>query len=518
MKTARGVIAAGHPATAQAAEEILREGGNAFDAIVAAHFAACVAEPVLCSLAGGGFLLGHRVGDKPIVYDFFVQTPRQRHPRSELDFFPILADFGTAQQEFHIGVGSIATPGSVKGLFRIHQDLCTMPMQRLVEPAIALAKDGIPLDDFQAYIFGIVQPIYLATPEARTIFANPNNPSEIIGAGQRLYFKDQADFMDVLAREGEDLFYRGEIADSIARLTGQGGGYLTHPDLEAYDVVLREPLSIPYRDTQVFINPPPSSGGLLIAFALDLLAQVDLQQFPFGSTRHLHLLAETMRLTHEARIASQIDDSPHPDAQRLLNPRFLSYFREQIAGRAQSFRGTTHISIIDADANIASMTVSNGEGCGHIIPGTGVMLNNMLGEEDINPGGFHCWPTDQRMTSMMAPGLVILEDGKRIALGSGGSNRIRSALLQVLSNLIDYDMIVEDAVNAPRIHMEGEHLSVENGYHHHDVVRLQSKYPTHTIWPSQNLFFGGAHTVVSKNGYFVGAGDPRRGGIAVVVQ
>ena len=213
MKTAWGVIAAGHPATAQAAEEILREGGNAFDAIVAAHFAACVAEPVLCSLAGGGFLLGHRAGDKPIVYDFFVQTPRHRHPLSELDFFPILADFGTTQQEFHIGVGSIATPGCVKGLFRIHQDLCTMPMQRLVEPAIALAKEGIQLDDFQAYIFGIVQPIYLATPEAGAIFANPDNPSEIISAGQRLYFADQADLMDVLAREGADLFYRGEITD-----------------------------------------------------------------------------------------------------------------------------------------------------------------------------------------------------------------------------------------------------------------------------------------------------------------
>jgi gamma-glutamyltranspeptidase/glutathione hydrolase len=518
MNTARGVIAAGHPATAQAAAEVLRDGGNAFDAIVAAHFAACVAEPVLCSLAGGGFLLGHRAGDKPIVYDFFVQTPRHRQPRSELDFFPILADFGTAQQEFHIGVGSIATPGCVKGLFRIHRDLCTMPMQRLVEPAIELAREGLRLDDFQAYIFGIVQPIYLATPEARLIFANPDNPSEIIGAGQRLYFEDQADFVDVLAREGEDLFYRGEIADSIARLTAQGGGYLTRSDLEDYDVVLREPLSIPYRDTQVFINPPPSSGGLLIAFALDLLAQIDLQQFPFGSARHLQLLAETMRLTHEARLASQMDDTLHPDAQQLLNPIFLSYYREQIAGRAQSFRGTTHISIIDADANIASMTVSNGEGCGHIIPGTGVMLNNMLGEEDINPGGFHRWPTDQRMTSMMAPGLVIFKSGKRIALGSGGSNRIRSALLQVLSNLIDYDMTVEDAVNAPRIHMEGEHLSIEDGYHQHDVLKLQSNYPTHTAWPSQNLFFGGAHTVVSENGYFVGTGDPRRGGNTVVVQ
>ena len=517
MSNGRGVVAAGHPATVQAAEAVLREGGNAFDAVVAAHFAACVAEPVLCSLAGGGFLLAHANGARPLVYDFFVQTPQQRRATTDIDFYPILADFGTAQQEFHIGLGAAATPGNVRGLFEIHRDLCSMPMARLVEPAIQLAREGIRLNDFQAYIFSIIEPIYLATLESRCIFADADNPAKIIDANKLLQQHDQADFLDTLAREGEDLFYRGEIAAAVSHLSEKGGGHLRRRDFEAYRVKKREPLSLPYRDTQVFINPPPSSGGLLIAFALDLLAQVNMADYPFGSSAYLQLLCSTMALTNAARLATHLDETLHPDAAQLLNPEFLQQYREQISGRARSLRGTTHISVIDAEGNIASMTVSNGEGCGHIIPHTGVMLNNMLGEEDINPCGFHRWPLDQRMTSMMAPAIVLFKDGRQVAIGSGGSNRIRSAILQVLLNLIDYRMPVEVAVNAPRVHLEGELLSIENGFKPDDLTDIMLEYSKHTVWPTQNLFFGGAHTVMNTAGTFSATGDPRRGGAAAIV-
>ena len=518
MSNGHGVVAAGHPATVQAAEAVLHEGGNAFDAVVAAHFAACVAEPVLCSLAGGGFLLAHANGARPLVYDFFVQTPQQRRASTDIDFYPILADFGTAQQEFHIGLGAAATPGNVRGLFEVHRDLCTMPMARLVEPAIQLARDGVQLNDFQAYIFSIIEPIYLATSASRQIFADPDNPGRIIGASKLLQQHDQADFLDILAREGEDLFYHGEVAATISQLSRKGGGHLTRSDFISYRVKKREPLSLPYRDAQVFINPPPSSGGLLIAFALDLLAQVDMSDYPFGSSAYLQLLGSAMAMTNHARLATHLDETAHPDATQLLNPEFLQQYREQISGRARSFRGTTHISVIDAKGNIASMTVSNGEGCGHIIPHTGVMLNNMLGEEDINPGGFHRWPLDQRMTSMMAPAVILFKDGRRAAIGSGGSNRIRSAILQVLVNLIDYKMPVEEAVNAPRIHLEAELLSIENGFNPEALTDIMLEYPKHTLWPTQNLFFGGAHTVMSKGANFYATGDPRRGGAAAIVS
>ena len=128
---------AGHPVTAQAAATILEAGGNAFDAAVAALLASCVAEPVLASLGGGGFLLVLPAGGEPVVYDFFAQTPRRRRPEAELDFYPILADFGSAQQEFHIGLGSVATPGTVRGLFRIHRELCRLPLAEIATPALA---------------------------------------------------------------------------------------------------------------------------------------------------------------------------------------------------------------------------------------------------------------------------------------------------------------------------------------------------------------------------------------------
>ncbi len=518
MSRVLGAVAGGHPATVAAAEAVLREGGNAFDAVVAAQLAACVAEPVLSSLGGGGFLLAHPAGGEPVLYDFFGQTPRTKRPLDGVDFHPVLADFGTAQQEFHIGLGAAATPGCVRGLFDVHRELCTLPMTRLVEPAVELAREGVELNAFQAYIFSIVAPIYLATPAAREVFADAADSTRIAGAGRRLRQCAQADFLEALAREGAELFYRGEVAHAVARLCGESGGHLTREDLDSYRTVRRKPLRAEYRGATVFTNPPPASGGILIAFALDLLEQVAVGDLPFGSAGHLGVLAAAMELTNRARAAVGVGQTLHPDLERLLDPHLLAAYRAQIAGRAQSLRGTTHVSVLDRAGNAAAMTASNGEGCGHLIPGTGVMLNNLLGEEDINPGGFHRWPPDQRLTSMMAPSLVQFSDGRRLAIGSGGSNRIRSAVLQVLVNLIDFALPLEAAVHAPRIHLEGNHLSVEGGYELDRLGDLLAHYPQHAIWEDRNLFFGGTHAVMGNGEAFSGAGDPRRGGSAVVVR
>ena len=164
------------------------------------------------------------------------------------------------------------------------------------------------------------------------------------------------------------------------------------------------------------------------------------------------------------------------------------------------------------------MSVSNGEGCGHLIPGTGIMLNNMLGEDDLNSDGFHNWTPARRMTSMMSPTLILRDDGQEIALGSGGSNRIRTAILQVIINLLDYDMSPADAVNCPRIHYEKGLLNIEGGFEHKEVTDLVSYFPDHKIWQGRNLFFGGTHTVTHKSHRFDGAGDIRRGGNARIVK
>ncbi len=524
--TTKGIIAAGHPETGRAAAIILEEGGNAFDAVLAAFYAASVVEPILCSLGGGGFLLARSGGGgakEPVLYDFFTQTPKRRAPEAGLDFFPIDADFGAVTQEFHIGMASMATPGMVKGLFLVHRDLCTMPMGRLVEPALALARKGFPVNWLQAYLFQVVGPIYMSSAASRDIFASTVNPDGLKGEGETMTNPDLADTLDALAREGEDLFYRGAIAAAIAGDCRTGGGLLSIADFEGYQAQKRQPLCVDYRGARLYTNPPPSSGGILIAFALELLKEVDVKGLGFGTVAYLACLAKVMELTNKARVESGLHENEEPDAAlALLKPEFLAAYRAGIMGRPQARRGTTHVSIIDAAGNAASMTLSNGEGSGYIVPGTGFMLNNMLGEEDINPAGFHRWPADTRICSMMAPSLAVEPGGRLIAFGSGGSNRIRTAILQVVINLLDFSMTAKDAVDAPRLHFEGGLLNIEHGFDLDVAARLAADFAENKIWDQRNLFFGGVHVARldargGSGNVFDGAGDPRRGGAVVIV-
>lgn len=517
MKKTKGAVAAGHPITAAAAEEILQEGGNAFDAIVAAHFAACVVEPVLASLAGGGYLLGQPSGKQPVVYDFFAQTPGAKDTKSQLDFHPIYADFGTVKQQFHIGLGSVAVPGSVRGMFTVHRELCSLPMTRLVEPAIRAARDGVTLNHLQACIFDIVRPIYAATAEARANYSSAASAERLVEEGDVLLQPELAGALEALGREGDQLFYEGEMAAGIVELCQQGGGYLSHADLRQYHVIQREPLRVCYRDAILHTNPPPSSGGILIAFALDMLAQFPAKQTDYGSFDHLQLLATVMGQTNAARL-DYLAEQERGEATHLLDQNYLEKYRTQVAGRARCLRGTSHISVMDGDGNTAAMTVSNGEGCGYLLPGTGIMLNNILGEEDLNPNGFHQWQPNQRMTSMMSPTLLQLATGKAVALGSGGSNRIRTAILQVVVNLVDFGMPPQQAVAVARIHYESGHLNIEPGFASETIARLQETFVDNECWAELNLFFGGVHTVEWDGEKFHGVGDPRRGGVGLVVE
>ncbi len=516
---ADGIVAAGHPATAAAASEILADGGNAFDAVVAAHFAACVAEPVLASLGGGGFLLARTAAGERHLYDFFTQTPHRRRAMNEVDFRPILADFGTATQEFHIGLGAIACPGSVKGLFRIQRELGRLPMRRLVEPAVALARRGVRLNALQAYIFDIVGAIYRADPEVLRLFAARRDPGRLVRHGETLRQPQLADTLEVLAREGEALFYRGEIGQRLVADCRERGGYLGRDDLAGYRVRRRRPLAIDYRGARIYTNPAPSAGGMLIAFGLRLLEATGGLGGRFGSPGHLERLAGVMDATGAARaeVASEADAARR--SARLLGADLLRRYREQVVGRPACHRGTTHVSVLDAEGNEASMTVSNGEGAGYAIPGTGIVMNNMLGEEDLNPHGFHVWPCDMRMASMMAPTLLARPDGTDVVLGSGGSNRIRTAILQVLINLVDYGMPVAAAVRKPRLHLENGQLSIEHGFPERALHRLVKHYPGAQNWGARNLFFGGVHAVARDrhSAALSGAGDPRRGGVCLRV-
>ncbi|MEO3431011.1 gamma-glutamyltransferase [Pelagibius sp. CAU 1746] len=511
----RGAVACGHPATAAAADEILAEGGNAFDAVLAAFCAACAAEPVLASLGGGGFLLAQPANREPLLYDFFVQTPKQRPDPAALDFYPILADFGTATQEFQIGVGAVAVPGAVGGLFAIHDDLASLPMTRIVEPAARLAREGVELRPIDGYLFDVVSPILKATPEARGLFLN--DEGRLLAPGERLRQPRLADSLEALAGEGARLFYEGDFARRLVRLCRESGGLLDEADLAEYRVERRKPFVCDYRGHRVTTNPPPSCGGILIAFALALLSKAEPARLGAGTLEGLDLLARVMSQTNKARIEAHLAEGAEIAAGRLFEPALLKRYQDEVGGHPGFSRGTTHISVVDGDGNLAAMSLSNGEGCGTLLPGCGIMLNNMLGEEDLNHGGFHRWPEDCRLSSMMAPSLATSDEGALYAIGSGGSNRIRTAVLQVLVNLLDHRMDMAAATEAPRLHVEGESANLEGGLPEAAAAALSGQGYRTIAWPRHNLFFGGVHGVaLSADGALSAAGDPRRGGAALV--
>lgn len=506
-----GIVAAGHRATALAAREMLLAGGNAFDAAAAAMLTACVAEPVLASPGGGGFLTALPVGEDPMVYDFFAHTPMQRRPREAIDFQPIVANFGTASQVFHIGMGAMATPGFVRGLFDIHRERCRLPLDLLMAPACQLAREGVEINPFQDLIVQIVSPILEATPAAFALHASPHDHTRLIAAGERHRFPILADFLSDLEKEGAALFYQGEVANRLIGDCREQGGHLHRKDLESYRVIRRKPLIHRYRDARLITNPLPSLGGSLIAFSLGLLASEKMNPKQPGSIEHLRHLAQVMRLTQDLRRDPQIL------MDQILSPRVANRYREQLRKGGISQHGTTQISIADSTGNLASLTLSNGEGCGYVIPQTGVMMNNMLGEEDLNPGGFNRWPLNRRLASMMAPSLLLTHGGDAIVTGSGGSNRIRSAILQVISNLLDFNMPLSAAVSHPRIHFEGDLLSLEPGIVPEAARALLEEFPNQQPWRNKSLFFGGAHSVRrQRDGQLQGVGDERRGGVAII--
>ncbi|MGK7912020.1 MAG: gamma-glutamyltransferase [Synechococcus sp.] len=515
----RGAIAAGHPQTVDAGLEMFRLGGNAFDAAIAAMFASWVTEPALTSPGGGGFCLAHTQSGDNILFDFFTQTPQVKRPPTESDFYPVIVDFGGVQQEFHVGLGAIATPGSLDGALYVHQRLGRLPLAEVAAPAIEFARRGVVISPFQHYVLELLEPILTASAQMQPVYAPQG---QLLKVGDTCVMRDFANALEFVVQEGAIAFREGDIAKLVVNDCRARGGHLTLDDLRHYRTIERQPLAVNYRGRTLLSNPPPSFGGTLIAFCLKLLERVDLRSLSFGSQPHLEVLATAMRQTDLARgnrLNSQIQQAGI--AKEFLASELLDVYAAGMANPASKLGSTTHISAIDCDGNAASITASNGEGSGYAIPGTGIMLNNMLGEDDLNPDGFHRWTEDVRMSSMMAPSMVlageVLNRAKpETVLGSGGSKRIRTAIAQVISNLVDFDMSAEQAVNSPRLHWDEGKLNAEPGFKGFDPERLADLLGDRIVpWHKQNMFFGGVHTVVrSSDGQFFGAGDGRRDGCA----
>jgi gamma-glutamyltranspeptidase/glutathione hydrolase len=487
-----GIVAAGHPLTAEAGARALREGGNAVDAAVAAMLTSWVTEPLLTGPGAGGYMLVAGAGAQPELLDFFVSAPGYDAPDAECAALaPIEVDFaGDARQVFHVGAASCGAFGNPAGIDAAMRRWGTMDLADLAAPAAALARDGIILNAQQAEVVHLLAAILSSTPEATSLFAPDGH---LLNEGETFRCAELGDTIERLGEDGAAPFYTGDIAAAITDFVAAGGGLLTAEDLRLYDAMIREPIHVRYRGRDVNTNPPPSAGGILIGYALRVL---DVGPCPPS----LPTLVKVME-----------------EAQSLRTPEFLDGLGEpgyEDVFLANRLGSTTHISVIDAAGRACAVTCTNGEGSGIVVPGTGIHLNNIMGEEDLSPLGFHKTPPGRRMPSMMSPTVVMRDGHVELALGSSGSNRIRSAILQTIVGVVDHGLDVAAAVAAPRVHFEQGVISAEPG-----VAIEELRGDAHEIqsFRAQNMFFGGVQAVRrdAETGALAGAGDPRRGGVAV---
>jgi gamma-glutamyltranspeptidase/glutathione hydrolase len=471
-----GVVAAGHPLSAEAGAQVLREGGNAVDAAVCAVLASFAVESPLTGFGAGGFMMVHDGGETTLL-DFFVAAPGREGVERGAELVPVQVHFDVETvQTFYVGPVSCGVPGTAAGLEQALQRFGTMPLVELVKPGIRLAREGAPVNAEQAYILDILEPIHARLPGTRELYA-PDGRT--LREGELFRFAELAEALQRFGAEGAEPFCRGEIAAALSAYVVEHGGALGPADFAAYEVIEREPIRASFRGTEVLTNPPPSSGGTLIAYCLDLLEQA-------GKSSGPEQLVEAMGAAN--------------------------------AARGDLLGSTTHISALDRNGMCANVTCSNGSGSGVLVPGTGVILNNMLGEEDLNPLGFHSIAPGRRVPSMMAP-TVVLRDGEiELGLGSAGSNRIRSAILQTIVRAVEQGMGADEAVRAPRLHFEDGVVQAEPGIDEEALARIEARGTPVLRRPEINLFFGGTQAVARErgSGRLSGGGDPRRGGSVAV--
>jgi gamma-glutamyltranspeptidase / glutathione hydrolase len=488
---------------------VLRAGGNAVDAAVAAVLMSFAAESPLTGPGAGGFMLVHTADGESHLLDFFVAAPsRGLADPQPAPLVPIEVVFAAdSTQVFHVGPSSCGVYGTTLGLTQALERFGTARLGDLTGPAAAAARAGVEVSEMQAFLLEILAPIFRTTPEARAIYEPNGRPAR---AGERVRLPELGDLLDRLGAEGPDFLYRGDVAAAVSDWVLARGGLVTREDLAGYEVIERRPVRASFRGRQVLTNPPPSSGGILIADALELLERIDRP----GDVR---ALAEVIASTNRARDADFVDGLERDDyADTFLAPAALDQVSAEIASRLGS---TTHLSVIDADGACATVTCSNGACSGVVVPGTGVHLNNMLGEEDLNPSGFHSHVPGVRVPSMMAPTIVLADNDVEIALGSAGSNRIRSAIVQTIAAVIDGKLDAQAAVDAPRIHVEGDLIDAEPGADLDALEWLATHGWQLRAWEERNLYFGGVQAVAKDGaGNLTAGGDPRRGGAVELVN
>ncbi|HSK14856.1 MAG TPA: gamma-glutamyltransferase [Gaiellaceae bacterium] len=457
-------IAAGHPATAEAGLEILLEGGTAADAAIAATLASCVAETVMTGLAGGGYAvwLGAGAGEAELL-DFFVAVPGLGAPPREPAIEEVAVPFGDELVYYHVGAATCAVPGVAAGLDALWRRAGVLPWERLVEPALRLARAGVPMPEAHARCLAMLAPVMTMREGARIY----SPQGRLLEAGELLEQPGLAAAFEALADEGARTFYEGAIAEALLDLVRERDGLLTRDDLTSYRPEWRPPVETVYAGYEI-----RTRGGL-------------------------SGLAETLKGLPALRGATPAERALAL-AGALAAPPF--------SGRTHEH--TTNLCVVDGAGNACALTTSLGLGSGDYLPGYDLHLNSMLGEVDLLIGSLE---PGMRMESMMSPMLALDGGGLVLAAGAAGGTRLRPALAQVLSGILDEGLAPEEAVDRPRLHSTGSQVHLEPGFHESAVDALLEHGYEVRLWGAPHHYFGGV-SVVARTG---AAGDPRRSGAAL---
>jgi gamma-glutamyltranspeptidase/glutathione hydrolase len=430
--------------------------------------------------------------------------------------------FDETPQTFNCGAASCGVPGNPAGIEHLWRRFGSVPLERLAAPGIGLGREGVELAGAAAYFHEILEPILTSTPESAALY-QPEGKRLVEGDVFR--YPEMSAALERFAAEGSEPFYRGDIALAVCDWVRERGGTLGMDDMAAYEPIERVPVDTGFRGYDVLTNPPPSSGGILIGYSLALLDRLGER----SGVEQIVAATEAANLRRSDEFHRGLHDVEY--VRRFLATDFDTLAERIRAGEWIGGRGgaggpgitdqlgsTTHISVMDAEGNCASVTCSNGTGSGIVVPGTGVHVNNMLGEEDLNPQGFHRIPPGQRVSSMMSPTLVLRDGEAVLGLGSAGSNRIRSAILQTILRVLEQGMEAGEAVRAGRLHFEAGTVQAEPEVDEAGLADLERRGVPVVRWKRRNVFFGGAQAVARDpgTGELSGGGDPRRGGAVAV--
>ena len=523
-----GMVVASDGVAAEVGLGVLQSGGSAVDAAVATAFALAVTLPAAGNIGGGGFLV-HRAADgSAVAYDFRETAPDAASPQM---FLSDGAYDAARHHDSHVAVG---VPGTVAGLHRAWSDHGRLPWRRLVEPAVALARDGFVLSYARATSLAAVLPRMARYPASLAAFSKRGAPYE---PGDRLRQADLAETLERVAEQGPDGFYRGRTAALIAREMAEQGGLITEADLAAYEARAREPIRGTYRGYDVLSMPPPSSGGVTLIQMLNVLEGYDLGAAGHGSALNVHRMTEAMRrgFADRARHLGDPDFNPAMPVVRLTSKPYADGLRAGIDPDRASESGpdtfewpaagreTTHVSVVDAERNAVSLTTTLEQSYGSriVVPGAGFLLNNEMGDFNPAPGlttadgligtAPNLAEPGKRMLSSMTP-TIVARDGRLVMVtGSPGGRTIINTVLHTILNVVDFGMNAQDAVDAPRFHHQWlpDRIFYErNGLSPDTVALLEARGHRFGVRARQ----GAAHAIVldAESEVLAGGTDRRR--------